>query len=299
MTILEFHNVYRNYGSTEALRGVNLTIDAPGVYALIGRNGAGKSTLLRMIPCLLHPDRGSVRVFGVDPWLHQEEVKGRMGYLSENDAYPSHLKVRDLLDVNAECRPTWDGAMARTLLARFEIDTGRRLSALSKGQLRLVGLLCAVCHRPELLVMDEPASGLDAVVHREFLQVVIELLASAGGTVLLSTHFFADVERLAEHVIILHKGQVLARDSVENFKAHTSRIACRAEGAEAVAATCNALAALPECVRAAHADGGVTATLRLAPEEARERTRQLGLAVEQAVPVTLEDLFVEWTGGTL
>lgn len=108
---IEFEGVWRMYGRVAALRGVDLRIDEPCVYGLVGRNGSGKTTLLRMVPCLLHPTRGTVRVFGLDPWEHQDEVKRRIGYLGEEDAWPPLFRARDVLDAYAALQPRWDAEL--------------------------------------------------------------------------------------------------------------------------------------------------------------------------------------------
>ncbi len=295
MSVVTYRDVRRNFGKVEALRGVTIEIDAPGVFGLIGRNGAGKSTLLRMIPCLLHPHRGEVRVFDRDPWQHQEEVKQRLGFLSEADHYPPQLKARDMIDFAAACYAGWDAAMAKQLLERFEIDTQKRLMTLSNGQRRLVGLLCAVCHHPELLVLDEPAAGLDAVVRRDFLQVVVELLAGAGGTVIFSSHLFSDVERIAQEIIVLHEGAVLARESLDALREHACRIAveCGETKQDRAAAI---LEQIPCCIRVMQDNSTVTATFREKPAEAERLVRDAGFEPADATAINLEELFIDWTG---
>lgn len=296
MSVVSYRDVWRSYGDVEALRGVDLDIAESGVFGLIGRNGAGKSTLLRMIPCLLHPQRGEVRVFDCDPWQHQESVKQRLGFLSEAERYPPLLKARDLIDMYAASYKRWDDAMAKRLIERFEIDTKKRLTQLSKGQSRLVGLLCAVCHHPELLVLDEPAAGLDAVVRRDFLQVVVELLAHAGGTVIFSSHLFSDVERIAQEIVVLHEGAVLARESLDAMRERACRVAvaCDAEKREHAV---KLLENMPRCVRVSGSDGTVTATFRETPDEAGRLVRDAGFEPAGVTQVNLEELFIDWTGG--
>ena len=293
MSILEFSAVSRMFGKTEVLRDINLQITEPCVYGLIGRNGAGKTTLLRMIPCLLHPSRGDVRVFGKDPWDHQEEIKKRMGYLSEEDQWPPTLRARDLLDAYASVLPRWDKKMAGDLIERFGLDPSKRFAVLSKGERRQVGLLCAVCHHPELLVLDEPAGGLDPVVRRRFLQVVIELLAEAGSTVLFSSHQFADVERLAQRVGILHEGRLIADTTLTDLQERS----CRAliAGGDEVA---DRLREQPECLRVTRHNEAWLVTLRCTPDEAPALVRQrTGGEVREIQTVDLEELFIDWMGG--
>jgi ABC-2 type transport system ATP-binding protein len=300
MNLVEFQDVTRIYaGGSTALRGVTLSLAEGSVTGLVGRNGAGKTTLLRMIPALLHPTGGTVRVFGVDPWDRQEEVKRQLGYLSEDHVLPGHLRVRDMTDLCESVYPGWDADMASGLLAQFGLDETRRIVVLSKGQKRQVGLVMAVCHRPRLLVLDEPAGGLDPVVRREFLEVVIELLASSGSTIILSSHILSDLERLVGSLVVLHEGRVLLQRAVDDLKENT----CRVEIGGALPSDAEAkLAAHPDCVRAVRKNGRVQATLVCSPEGA-SRVVNAALAPSEGVEVSgamllgLEDIFVDLTGG--
>lgn len=185
MNLIECRAVTRYFsGGVTALDRVDFFVPEGTVYGLVGRNGAGKSTLLKMLPGLLQPSKGEVRVFGLDPWEEPVEVKRQLGYLSETEAHPPILKIRHLTELHASVYPKWDPAMAAKLLDQFGLREDDRLSRLSKGQKRQVGLMLTVCHRPRLLVLDEPASGLDPATRREFLEVVIRLLSESGSTVL-------------------------------------------------------------------------------------------------------------------
>ncbi|MBA3707948.1 MAG: ABC transporter ATP-binding protein [Planctomycetes bacterium] len=291
MTILELDRVTRRYRRTEALNQVSLRIDQPQVVGLLGRNGAGKSTLLRLIPPLIGADSGTVRVFGNDPWSHQEANKLRLGYLADTDIHPPGLRAQDLFDLCASVYPTWDPALVDRFADRFEVQRRKPLGQLSKGQQRQVGLLCAVGHRPELLVLDEPAGGLDPVARRDFLSVVIEVLADSGGTVLFASHLFADIERLAERIVILDRGRVILDDPLDAVRSQSCRV--EVSGDDALLAR---LRAWTPCVHAASASGRITASLRLAPDDARTRlASELGATVDEAQAVGLEDFFIALT----
>jgi ABC-2 type transport system ATP-binding protein len=294
MTEVSMRGVWRAFRGTWALTGVDFEVEQGTAWGLIGRNGAGKTTLLRMIPALLHPTKGAVQVFGLDPWDHQEEVKQQLGYVSESDGYPPRIKVRDLIELCAALYPTWDAPMAKGLLDDFSLDPGRRVGNLSTGQQRQVALICAVCHRPRLLVLDEPAGSLDAVVRREFLEVVIDLLVDSGSTIVFSSHQFADVERIADHVFILHRGGMLAEGSVEAFAAGSCRVMVR--GGELGE---RELASIDRCVRVRRRDDGFALTFNTGQDTAREMIQgALGgrAHIADIQHVSLEDLFVDWTG---
>lgn len=292
MSIVHYDNVKRNFGKTQALRGVSLRIDEPCVFGLVGRNGSGKTTLLRMIPCLLHATSGTVRVFDHDPWAHQAFVKRQLGYLSEEDRWPATVRPRDLLEVHAGLHEKWDRKLERDLIERFHLDPNKRMSTMSKGQRRQVGLICAVCHYPRLLVLDEPAGGLDPVARRQFLQVVIDLLSDTGSTVLFSSHQFADVQRLADRIGILHEGRLIADEPLSELQERS----CRAmvAGGNGIA---DRLKAEPACVCVEPREGGYRVTLRCSPEEAPAFVNEkLGGEVRQVQAIDLEQLFIDWTG---
>ena len=300
MSVVEFKDVTRRYGrKTVALSGINFSLAQGTVCGLVGRNGAGKTTMLRMIPALLHPTAGTVRVFGLDPWQAQEQVKRQLGYLSENEVFPPRVRIRDVTDLCASVYPGWDAGMAAELMGQFGLEPTRRLGRLSKGQKRQVGLLCAVCHKPRLLVLDEPAGGLDPVARREFLEVVIELLAAAGSTVLFSSHILSDVDRIADRLAILHEGRLLLDRPVDQLKENI----CRVElGEDLPPGTDAALAAHRDCLRAEQDNGRVKATLLCGPDGAADLLRsalpQLPAArVMSTVVLSLEDIFIELTGG--
>ena len=294
--ILDIAHVTRRYaaGGPEALREVSLRIAEPQVVGLVGRNGAGKSTLLRMIPPLIHPTRGRVEVFGLDPWAHQEANKLRIGYLADSDVHPANIRGKDLLDLCAAVYPTWDAALVERFVKRFELNLRMPLRSLSKGQQRQVGLLSAVGHRPELLILDEPASGLDPVARRELLNVVIELLGDTGATVLFATHLFADVERLAERIVIMDRGRIIADRPLDELKSAT----CRVE-LPAAAAPVERMRAWDGCIRVDTVDDRTAAVLLCSPAQARERLVAAfgpAAAPTDVQPISLEDLFVAWTG---
>ncbi|MCP4676933.1 MAG: ABC transporter ATP-binding protein [Deltaproteobacteria bacterium] len=293
MSLVSFRGVKRAFGSVWALDGVDLEIEEGTAFGLVGRNGAGKTTLIRMIPALLHATEGEVRVFGMDPWDKQEEVKIQMGYLSEGDSFPPQVKVRDLVDLHAEVYPGWNTDMAGKLMDDFSLDPMKRMGKLSTGQQRQVGLICAICHNPRLLVLDEPAGSLDPVARREFLEVVIGLLLDSGSTIVFSSHQFADVERLADRVGILHEGKILADRPLDAYREDSCRALVRGADVDK-----NKLRGIQGCVRVQEREDGKSLTFTVNETKARESiASSLGAEAEIEFQSTnLEDLFIDWTG---
>ena len=205
MCILEFKNVHRSYGSTLVLKGIDLKINSGEVVGLLGCNGAGKTTLIKMVMGLLAAQQGQISVFGLDPREEPVSIKQRIGYVSENQELPGFMKVSEILHLYQTLFPGWDPSFAGELAEGFELPSGRRIKDLSRGQARQVALLCAVSHRPELLILDEPAGGLDPAARRDFLETSIRLLNDCGTTILFSSHHMNDVERMASRLVMIHE----------------------------------------------------------------------------------------------
>src|SRR5579864_5339865 len=156
----------RRFGSKMALDAVSLSVPRGSVYGLVGANGAGKTTLIKHILGLLRAESGLVRVFGRDPVADPVGVLSRIGYLSEENDLPGWMRVEELMRYVRAFYPNWDDAYAEELRQAFALDPAAKIRNLSKGQKARAGLLIALAHRPELLVLDEPSSGLDPIVRR-------------------------------------------------------------------------------------------------------------------------------------
>jgi ABC-2 type transport system ATP-binding protein len=181
----------------------------PGVVVgVVGANGAGKSTLLELLPGILSADSGTVRVLGIDPAKDPIDVRQQLGYMTDDLPYPGFLTISQLLWQLSGYWPTWDAERVRTLADRFELDGNKTIGSLSKGQGTRFRLVAAMAFRPKVLVLDEPATGLDVSGRRALLRTVLE--AAGDCSVIFSSHDLADVERVADRLLVLHNGRVLA-----------------------------------------------------------------------------------------
>jgi ABC-2 type transport system ATP-binding protein len=159
-----------------------------------------------------------VRVFGLDPVRDPVGVLGRIGYLSEERELPEWMSVDELMRYTQAFHPTWDAAYARELLETFALDPAKKIKELSKGMRAQAGLIAAVAHRPELLVLDEPSSGLDAVVRRDILDAIVRAVADDGRTVIFSSHLLDEVERMSDHVTLIHQGRVALSGELDDVR---------------------------------------------------------------------------------
>ncbi len=295
MNILDFTDIHRAYvKGSDVLAGVSFSVGEGEVVGLLGKNGAGKTTLIRIAMGMLEAQKGTVRVFGSDPREKPVDVKRRVGYVSEVQIIPPFLRVREVVEIHRELYPTWDDAMARDLAERFELPAGKRMKHLSKGQARQVALLCAVSHRPELLLLDEPAGGLDPAARREFLETSIRLLNEEGTTILFSSHYMQDVERMAGRVVMLHDGGVLIDDALDRLReAHT--LALVPLGGKA---TIDQIRSLEPCLGVRERSDGLHAVFAMSPEEScRLLEHDLGVTGANCRSIALEDMFIELVGG--
>lgn len=230
MNIIETHGLSRRFLGTEALSGLDLALPEGKVAALLGPNGAGKTTTIKLLMNLLTPSAGSARVLGVDSRRLGPPQFAQIGYVSENQKLPLWMTVQGLLDFCRPFYPSWDRDLERTLIAQFDLPLGRKLSQLSRGMLMKAALLSSMAYRPRLLILDEPFSGLDPLVREEFVRGVLEASLSGDWTILISSHDIEEVERLADHVILLDRGRLHLHEAAEALQSRFRRVEVQLAG---------------------------------------------------------------------
>jgi ABC-2 type transport system ATP-binding protein len=221
--VVDVNELSRSFADKIALDGVSFRATGGQVYGLVGSNGAGKTTLLKHLLGLLRATTGSVRVFGLDPVRDPVGVLGRVGYLSEERELPEWMSIDELMRYTQAYHPGWDAAYARELLDTFALDPRKKIKELSKGMRAQAGLIAAVAHRPELLILDEPSSGLDVVVRRDILDAVVRAVADDGRTVIFSSHLLDEVERMSDHVTLMHQGRVALSGVLDDVRREYQR----------------------------------------------------------------------------
>ena len=206
---IEVRELSRSFHGTRALDHVTLNVPRGSVFGLVGLNGAGKTTLVQHIMGSLRALHGSVMVLGQDPTVEPERLLARLGYMSEEDSLPGWMRVGDLLDFCRSVYPTWSNTYAAELCELFSLAPDSRLSSLSKGGRARAALLAAIAHRPELLILDEPSSGLDPLARADILEAIIRTVADEGRTVLFSSHLLDEIDRVCDTIALLHQGRLL------------------------------------------------------------------------------------------
>lgn len=227
--IIEIEGLVRTFGAKRALDNVNLRLEQGTVLGLVGQNGAGKTTLIKHILGLLRAEQGRVRVFGKDPVADPPGVLSRIGYLSEEGDLPLWMRIDELMRYSAAFYPGWDQGYAEELRAEFGLPADAKLGAISKGQRARAGLLVALAFRPDLLLLDEPSSGLDPIVRRDILSAIIRTIADEGRTVLFSSHLLSEVEQVSDRVVMVKQGQIVLDDDLAAIKQSHYRLELRLE----------------------------------------------------------------------
>ncbi len=221
---IELVGLTRRFGRTLAVDNLSLEVPRGSTFGLIGPNGAGKSTTIKMLMGMLSPTAGKTRVLGMDVFAEPTRVKQRVGYVPETHHIYRWMRVEEAIGFCRALYDSWDAETCREMLRLFELDPRKKVKHLSKGMLVKLSLLLAVSHRAELLVLDEPLSGLDPIIREEFLDGVLRAICEREQTVLFSTHTLDDVQRLADTVGILYDGRLLVHRSIDALLTTTKRI---------------------------------------------------------------------------
>lgn len=278
----------KSFDAVEAVRDLTFSVREGSVFGLLGANGCGKTTTIRLLLGLLQPDSGSSTVLDADSRALPAAVRRRIGYLSEEPFEYDALPVPDLLAWLSAFFPAWNWDRAERWVRRFDVPRDRKLSAMSKGERRRAELLLVLAQDPDLLVLDDPALGLDASVRRDFLGAALEIVRDEGKTVLFTSHVLTDVERVVDSVAFLDRGTLRSSGSLDEIKARTKRLVLpgSASGGGHV---------IPGEV-ARRADGADLVVVTEAFSDALEQRLRAGAPDLVVEDLNLEEIFVETLG---
>jgi ABC-2 type transport system ATP-binding protein len=221
---IELANLQKSFGPKKVLAGIDLVVEPGTVLGLLGVNGSGKTTLIKCALGLLRPTGGSAAVWGENAWDLSAAAKERLGYVAQEVTSYPWMRVRQVIAYTAAFYRAWDKPFVDELCRRWHVPLEDRVGALSTGQLQTVGIVLALGHRPELLVLDEPVASLDPSARRQFLRTLLELLEDQRHTILFSTHITSDLERVADRVAILGGGRIRYHGELDDLKDHVKRL---------------------------------------------------------------------------
>lgn len=216
--VIQFQSVHKSFRRKHVLSGMTLEVERGKTFAFLGRNGAGKTTAIRILMGLLECDSGQVSVLGHQPSVDPVALRQSVGYLAEDQTMYGWMKCSEMLSFLAPFYPTWDHQLALRYAREFEVPLETKIKNLSKGQNVRLGLVLALAHRPEVVILDDPALGLDPIMRRQFNRDLITHLQGEGRTIFYSSHLLYEVESVADEVAILDNGRVLVQCSTDALR---------------------------------------------------------------------------------
>ena len=214
MHVIETKKLTKYYGKARGIIDLDLRVEQGEFFGFIGPNGAGKSTTIRTLLGLISPTSGSAMLFGKDITTEKEAILQHIGYLPSEALFYQGMKVKDILKLSADLRKRDCTAEAALLCERLQLDISRKAEELSFGNRKKVAIVCALQHKPELLVLDEPTGGLDPLMQKEFFEILRER-NQEGASILLSSHVLSEIQRNCTRAAIIRDGRIIACDSVD------------------------------------------------------------------------------------
>jgi len=245
---VETQGLVKRFGRTPVLEGLDLQVPANSIYALVGSNGAGKSTTLKTLLGVYRADAGTARVMGTDSGRLRPADLAQIGFVSESSRLPDWMTVAQLLAYLKPMYPTWDEASTAALVRQFDLPADRPLKHLSRGMRMKAALIGALAYRPKLLILDEPFSGLDAVVRDDLIQGVLD--RAEETSILISSHDLAEIEYFASHVGYLENGRMQFSEEMSSLTSRFREVEVSVDSPPALPASWPATWLRPETASA-------------------------------------------------
>jgi len=303
--VIELQGLTRYFGATCAVRDVTLSVPSGCVIGFLGRNGSGKTTTLRMLLGLLTPTRGSATLLGYPSEDLPPEARARVGYLSEGHPVYGWMRISAVAAFQARFYPKWSQDVFRRVIDHFQLSPKAFAGKLSRGQRAGLALALTLATEPDLLILDDPALGLDPVARSLLLEAMIHFTRKEGRTILFSSHLLSDVERVADRIAVLDSQVLRADCSLEAFREHVRQFALYFPATEKTSSgTSTALSPLPQVpglLAATREEGHVLVTLVQRNGNALKALEAFGAERIEEVPLGLEDAFIRYLakrGGT-
>jgi ABC-2 type transport system ATP-binding protein len=292
--VIETVGLKKSYREVEAVRGLDISVPRGSIYGFLGRNGAGKTTTIKMLLGMVAPDGGEGRVLGhpIDVRGESLEIRRRTGFVSEDKGLYDYMTVGQMINFTRPLFPSWRRDREVELLRSFELPLTRKVRQLSKGMRTKLALLLALARGAELLILDEPTEGLDPAAIEDVLQALVRLVADGEVTVFFSSHQIAEVEQIADHVLIINKGRQVVAGALDDVKDNYRRIDLIFDGL--VPATNFEIAGI-ERIRKDGRQLSLLVSRNL--DEIINQARALRAQSMDVVPVTLKEIFLESVRG--
>jgi ABC-2 type transport system ATP-binding protein len=286
--VIETVELKKNYGEHEAVRGLNLSVQAGSVCAFLGQNGAGKSSTIKMLLGMVHPTSGTGSILGhrIDREEESLLIRQKVAFVAEDKRLYDYMTVAQIIRFTKAFFPRWNHDFERRLIKQFELPPERRIRQLSKGMRTKLALLLGFARGCELLILDEPTEGLDPVAIEDVLQILVSLVAQ-GTTVFFSSHQIAEVEQIADRVLMIDRGQLVLDAPVDQVKEQYRQI--HAVFPEPVEERDFRVAG----IEAVHTEGRTVSLIASHNVDSIiEHVRMLHAGAIDVVPVSLKEIFI-------
>jgi ABC-2 type transport system ATP-binding protein len=288
--VIRTQGLTRYFGAKPAVYDLNLEVPRGCVFACLGRNGSGKTTTIRMLLGLLEPTRGEGSILGHDIRSLPPEVRARIGYLTEDHQLYGWMSVRECGDFQSRFYPRWNEKIFRGVIGHFNLKPTARVKDLSRGERAGLCLGLTLAPEPELLVLDDPAMGLDPVAHRSLIESMVYLTRRSDRTIFFSSHQLADVERVADYIAILDRSVLRVCCSLETFRNSVRQVRLRFPGTPPLAPK------IPGLLQAFRAEGELRLVCVHYNEAVEQALRALAPAQMEQMPISLEEAFISYLG---
>jgi ABC-2 type transport system ATP-binding protein len=288
---IETRSLTRYFGGRAALLDVNLRVPRGSVFAFLGRNGAGKSTAIRILLGLLEPTRGSATVLGSDSRRLTPDVRARIGYMAENHPVFGWMRVSQCASFQSSFYSRWDQHLFAAVIDYFDIDPDTKAGHLSHGQRAGLCLAMSLAPEPELLILDDPDTGLDPVARRALLEAMLYFTRGGDRTIFFSSHLLDDVERVADYIAVLDRSVLRSCSGVETFQDRVRRFAVRFPSAPP-----QHLPAIPGLLQVARGETELALIVTNPDAQTHRQLDSLGALAVDEQDISLEDALIAYVG---
>ncbi len=223
MPLLEIKHMTKDYGDGRGIFDINLSIERGEVFGFVGTNGAGKTTTIRHLMGFLKPQSGTAFINGLDCWKESAEIKRMIGYIPGEIAFPDAPTGTEFLKRQAELLGLKDMSYAESLIKRLQLDPSANLKRMSKGMKQKTAIVAALMANPDILILDEPTTGLDPLMRAEFIDILYQE-KKQGKTILMSSHMFDEVEHICDKVALIKEGKIIAIKSTKEIKHNEDKV---------------------------------------------------------------------------
>ncbi|MBF0197356.1 MAG: ABC transporter ATP-binding protein [Planctomycetes bacterium] len=222
--IVETKGLNKSFGTTKALNDVNIQLGRGNIIGLLGSNGSGKSTLLRHMIGLYIQDSGDCHTLGVPANALEPQDLARIGYVHQEGELQDWMKVSQMINYVSCYYPTWNQELCDNLVQKLSLSLDARIAKLSPGQRQKLSILLAICHEPELLILDEPAAGMDPIARMDFLALLMDIIQDSNRTIIISSHILSDIEKVIDHVLMMHEGKMIHDCSFDDLREYYYKV---------------------------------------------------------------------------